>query len=451
MARHISDLIVDRRGQGSGRLGAALMKYPPLWRRVRMAVDAFYRAALAPFGPRRRPGEARESAPLVARTDALNRAAERYFTTFENQAFLLNKPFSDAEVFPRHLFCLGVVLTAIGVRPTDVVLEFGAGTCWVSHFLNRYGCKTISVDVSQTALDLGRETFQRDPATRWSASPEFVVYDGHRLPLPDASCDKIVVFDAFHHVPNQREILAEMHRVLKPYGVAGMSEPGLGHAAAERSRREVETYGVLENELVIEDVAALAKSCGFAEASVIASSPDALWELPAEDLGAFLGGKDFVRYWDHQANALLASHYIVLHKSDPRPTTRRPKALRAEIAVRPAETIRAAAGAPIRVSVALKNSTETRWLAEEGEGWTRLGVHLFKSRSPRILVDYDWARIALPRSMSQSEGATLEIELPAIAAPGDYDLVFDLVIEGVAWFETRGSAPAVLQVVVASR
>jgi hypothetical protein len=31
------------------------------------------------------------------------------------------------------------------------------------------------------------------------------------------------------------------------------------------------------------------------------------------------------------------------------------------------------------------------------------------------------------------------VVLPAIAEPGDYLLVFDLVVEGVAWFAERGS------------
>ena len=49
-----------------------------------------------------------------------------------------------------------------------------------NHFLNRYGCKTIAVDVSATALRLGRTLFERDSATRWDLEPEFLVYDGHR-------------------------------------------------------------------------------------------------------------------------------------------------------------------------------------------------------------------------------------------------------------------------------
>ena len=109
--------------------------------------------------------------------------AERYFAEYPDPEFILGKPFTDERDFPLHLFELGVLFHFLRVTPDDVVLEFGAGTCWVSHFLNRFGCKTISVDVSATALRLGRTLFERDSKTRWEVEPEFLVYDGHRLPL----------------------------------------------------------------------------------------------------------------------------------------------------------------------------------------------------------------------------------------------------------------------------
>ncbi len=46
------------------------------------------------------------------------------------------------------------------------------------------------------------------------------------MPLDDGSCDRILLYDAFRHIPNQRELLAEMHRVLSADGVAATSELG---------------------------------------------------------------------------------------------------------------------------------------------------------------------------------------------------------------------------------
>lgn len=429
--------------------GPALKRIPFVRGAVRGTMNGLFRTAMIPFGRNRPNGVARESTELVGRTDELNRAAEHYFTAFDATAFLLAKPFSDPLAFPRHLISLGTIAAGIRLQRSDVVVELGAGTCWVSHFLNRFGCRTISVDVSPTALELGRELFRREPSTNWDLAPQFLAYDGHRLPLADGSCDKVVIIDAFHHIPNQREILTELHRVLAPGGIVGMSEPGKGHAETQASQHEVEQYGVLENELVIEDVAALARSCGFTAAHLLVSTGDAPWEIPAADLGAFIQGKGFTRYWEHQSDALTAGHYLVLYKGDPSATTRQPKAIGADI--RPARgsaSIETAAGQPARVTLHVRNPTETRWLSARGAGWTRLGGHLYRRGSTRQVVDFDWFRAELPRDVGQQERITMTVDLPPIPEPGDYEVVFDLVIEGVTWFADRGSRAASIAVAV---
>jgi SAM-dependent methyltransferase len=419
--------------------GPALKRIPFAREGARLSMNTMFRVALLPFGRNRRAGVPREAADLVARTDQLNDAAERYFATTGAREFILGKPFSDEAAFPRHLISLGILLRGLRLTRRDIVLEFGAGSCWVSHFLNRYGCRTISVDVSKTALDMGREAFHRDPATNWDLQPEFLVYDGHRLPLADRSCTRIIVVDAFHHIPNQREILTEFHRVLADDGIVAMSEPGKGHADTEASRKEVAEYGVLENELVIEDVGALARACGFRAAQLAIASPESPWEIPAEDLGPFIQGKGFTRFWEFHSDALLASHYLLLYKGDPRPSTRQPKTLGARMRVRSrSKTVRTRAGAMTPVRLTLTNTADSRWLAAEGEGWTRLGAHLYRDGEPPELVDYDWLRAALPHDVEQHERISMKVDLPAIATPGTYRVDFDMVVEGVMWFGDRG-------------
>lgn len=424
-------------------VGPALKQVPFTRAAVRGSMNAIFRVALLPFGRNRPRGVARESAELVAGTDGLNRAAEHYYTAFDEPEFLMGKPFTDDRGFSKHLVNLGVLVDGLRLRRSDVVVEFGAGSCWVSHFLNRFGCKTISIDVSTTALALGRELFRRDPWTNWSLQPEFLAYDGHRLPLADGSCTKVIVFDAFHHIPNQREILTELHRILTPDGIVGMSEPGHGHANTAASRSEVENYGVLENELVIEDLGALAIDCGFTAANVIVSNAGAAWEIPAADVGPFIQGKGFTRFWERHSDALISGHYVLLYKGDPRPTTRQPKAVGAYIKA-PSSPLRVQAGCSQAMRLQVINVSETRWLAGERPdgGWTRLGAHLYRTGTVRELVDFDWLRAELPRDVEQHDKFWLTVTLPPIAAPGTYEVVFDVVIEGVTWFAERGSATA---------
>lgn len=418
----------------------ALQRIPLAWPATRWLLDAIYRVAFLPFGRDRPRGVPREAADLVARTDELNRRAEEYFVGSQALESILRKPFADEMSFPRHLVALGVLLQGLRIARSDVVVEFGAGGCWVSHFLNKFGCRTIAIDVSRTALELGRQLFRRDPFTNWEIGPAFVPYDGHRVPLASASCTKVIMVDAFHHVPNQREILGELHRILTSDGIVAMFEPGVGHGSASTSRHETAEYGVLENELVIEDVAALGLACGFHAAHVLVVGAEGPWEVPAADLGPFIRGKGFRPFWLHQTEALLASHFLLLYKGDPEPTTRQPKTLRARIDLRlGGAVLRGEVGRPTPLQLVLTNTAASRWLAGDGSGWTRLGAHLFRADSAQTLLDFDWLRASLPRDVCRDEQVVVDVVLPAIDEPGTYCVTFDLVIEGVTWFADRGS------------
>ena len=412
-------------------------RWPAAERAALSLLDLAYQAALLPFRRARVGGRATEAPDIAANTAVYNAAAEQYFAGFADREFLLGKPFSETALAAKHLIDAGVLIDAMRLTPRDVVVEIGAGTCWLSHMINRLGCRTISIDVSPTALALGRQLFERDPRTNRTLDPTFLPYDGHRLPLDDASCDRIVINDAFHHIPNQRELLCEMRRVLRADGLVAMSEPGYGHGSAEHSVAEAES-GVLENELVLEDVAALAVAAGFGDATVVVASPLVRHEIAAGELGAFMGGKGFTDYWKALCSGLEQHHYLVLHTAASEPTTRHPARLTARIDVMNAQ------GTALRVT----NIGDTRWLAGEaaGPGWTRLGAHLYRAGPPRELIDFDWYRVDLPRDVRPGDQVVLQTALPTIDARGDYLVVFDLVVEELTWFSDRGSTPAVLSI-----
>jgi SAM-dependent methyltransferase len=424
----------------------------PLWRRqprlrsfVLDAIDLAARPLLMPFRLSRPPSDQAASADLEARTDDFNRAAQAYYRG-QDAAHLENKPFSEPESLSRRLIDVGVLLEALRLAPGDLVLEVGAGTCWLSHWLNRYGCRTVAVDVSAQALSIGRKLFEADPRTRWDLRPAFSVYDGRALPLPDASVDRIVLYDAYHHLPNTRHLVAEFRRVLRADGLLAMSEPGRGHTASASSHAEAAT-GVLENELVLEDIADLALGAGFAAARVVVAANRPLAEVDALRLRAFMGGVGFARYWKNLCAELDGHHYLVLFAGDPAITTRRPKHLKAVVTTAsPQHTLDAAPGHSQSLAIDLYNAGDTTWLHRENEpGWTRLGAHLYRANAARTLVDYDWMRRPLPRNVLPEEGIRLEVSLPAIGQPGEYDIVFDLVVEGMTWFAERGSVPLVVR------
>ena len=377
---------------------------------------------------------------LIAKLDEYNEASERYFTDYKNLDYLLGKPYTDTVNFGRRFFDIGVLVHWLRLSPGEVLAEFGAGTCWLSHFLNRFGCPTIAIDVSPTALKIGRDLFERDPLTNWSLDPQFLSYDGHRIPLPDNHVEKMVVYDAFHHVPNQAEILGEMVRVLKPGGVVAMCEPGKGHSTSETSRFEMEEWGVLENDIVVEDLGALAVVCGFTKVSVVPINLPLSVEIPTDRLRNFLRGKELRHYWSQWAQAFQDVNYILMYKGEYTPTTRHPQTARVKIELVPSH-LEVPAGTSAQLQVRLTNTGDTQWLGDTvGQaGWTRLGGHLHGHEPGTAALDYDWYRGELPHDVAPGKATTVDVCLPSIDTPGCYRVVFDLIAEQVLWFENRGS------------
>ena len=221
-----------------------------------------------------------------------------------------------------------------------------------------------------------------------------------------------------------------------------MSEPGRGHARSASSITESAATGVLENELSIEDVADLALEAGFAAARVAVATHTPLLEIDASDLRRFMGGRGFARYWRNLCAALDGHHYILLFAGAAEPTTRQPRRLNAVIRPHgsPVTSIRRSDAGHVQFDI--HNAGDTVWVSSEASaGWTRVGLHVYRADDRRTLVDYDWVRMPLPGDVPPERTVRVDVTIPAIETPGDYVIVVDLVIEGVAWFADRGSVP----------
>ena len=124
---------------------------------------------------------------------------------------------------------------------------------------------------------------------------------------------------------------------------------------------------------------------------------------------------------------------------------------RARIEVRdPRDTpLTARPGATIRLETRVRNLCQRPFpaAAPYGRRLVRLGAQL--AGADGQLIDRDHARAALPTTLDAGRWMNIPITLPAPAEPGRYLLRFDLVSEGVDWFERSGSEVTLRELIVA--
>ena len=188
--------------------------------------------------------------------------ANAYFIREHEEDQLFRRPFHGLEEVQPRIAGLAYVLQQLELFDGAKVLDFGCGTGWLSRVIATLGLEVIGVDVSENALRLGRQFIARDPlADRLKI--DFRYFDSVTLPLPDASVDRIVSFDAFHHVFDQQGTLREMARVLKPGGIVAFHEPGPHHSLTPTAQSEMRDYDVIENDIDLRRIWAMAEPLGF--------------------------------------------------------------------------------------------------------------------------------------------------------------------------------------------
>jgi SAM-dependent methyltransferase len=380
--------------------------------------------------------------------EAFNRAADVYFSSLADWEHHLAKPFSQAEETPTLLMNLAVLLQALRLAPGMTVLEFGAGSGWLSRFLTQMGCRVVLLDVSPAALRIARELYARQPVLGDQPAPVFLPFDGRRIDLPDASVDRIVCFDAFHHAPNPRAIVREFGRILTDGGIAGFAEPGPRHAEAPRSQFESQTYGVVERDVDVHDLWRAAQACGFEDLRmcVFHGLPHHVSLQEYEDL---LAGGPAQEDWLVSTRKFLrhVRSFTIVKAGRGRPDSRTTDGLACD--VRATLATPAVEGQPVAIDAIVTNTGSATWLPSNAPfGGVALGTHLYDGSGTLVSFDFHCAPLTdPPREIQPGETVRRRVTLPPIAA-GRYRLEVDCVASHVTWFALVGSRPATLELVV---
>lgn len=375
---------------------------------------------------------------MMQLTDAeLLEAADGYFSKLTLESEQCHKPFSnpgDAVHLTRHL---SLLLQAADLFPGADVLDFGCATGWLTLALADLGCNAIGVDISPAAIVLAEAIKTRSPR-RGVGSTRFEAYNGHRLPVPDQSLDRVLCFDAFHHVKDQAHVIREFARVLRPGGRVAMVEPGPNHSRTPQSQMEMSRYKVIENDVDMVEICAVASRVGF-------SMPQMLLQfqkpriVPADQ---FLEWSAELAFPDADARRLLSglkseltdTQSFFMVKGQETPDSRSAGALAAHIRMLSARTLGADG---VELHFVLRNTGEAVWITEPGRpGQVNLGALLIAADG--TVLDLNHGRYALGVArVLPGEQIDLTVTTRVPPEPGAR-LRFDLVAEHVAWFEQLG-------------
>lgn len=371
-----------------------------------------------------------------------------YLDNMQAMDHWLAKPFSDVPEAVDALMTVGQLFAGLRLSPGARVLEFGAGSGWASRMLTQLGCEVIVTDVSPTALDIARDLYRRHPVFGDHPGPQFLLFNGFEFDLPDESVDRVFCFGSLHHTVNPETVIREMGRILRPGGRAAFGEPGANHSRDPKSQYEMKNYTVIENDIKMRDIERWSRAAGFdpPELAVFSTAP---FHVGIDDYEKLIAGRSIGQRFLYSRRTFLERRRIFFLKKagTEQLDSRTVDALAADLAVT-AENVRLSAGERLNISYSATNTGAGTWLpATAGLGQVVLGVHLYDSSMN--LQNLDHHRIDLEQSEGIAPGGhvagTTEVPMPAA---GEWILEFDLVADGVSWFEMAGSTTCRLAIVV---
>jgi SAM-dependent methyltransferase len=383
--------------------------------------------------------------------DKFNKAAELYFRNHPDKSHFEKKPFHNMDETPSILLRLGIILQNLYVGPSHKVVDFGSGTCWLSLILNKLKISTFSVDVSASALAIGKNIFERDPYANLDVEHHFIEFDGYHINIPDASIDRIICFDSYHHLPNTKTILHEFFRILVPGGIVAFAEPGEEHSQSLQSIHEKNNFGILENDVYIDKIWQEAQECGFTDFKIFPIGSASGMAIDFNQYEKYMEGCDRIFPHDKNRFHLRGGQVFFLHKGFLALDSRAPNRLLATIESQGAVPNKVTKGGVCSLIIKITNKSDCIWISHHYPlgGFVQLGAHIEKHiNSPHnffyqddsyVMINYDYLRVPLPSDIKPNEFFILEPSFTLPHDPGIYRITFDLVDELVRWFAQDGS------------
>ena len=342
-----------------------------------------------------------------------------------------------------YLVDFGIACGLLAPRPDDCILDFASGTGWAAELLLRLGVRPVCADLSIEMMRRVRQRLDCDSRLVFRREANFVVTRGQTLAFADDSFDGVLCMNALHHLPSYLAALREIHRVLKPGSRVVFSEPGSAHAQAPLSEYRMREESIIEKSVSLPYIRRLAFEVGFTKMTVV----------PLRSSGTYA----FDYRADPGDDQTLASmwHDTLLHSPRERarfallkggerlrdtllPVSELSGKLKAEIElVNGVQEVQP--GRPFVDHLRVTNRGSVIWKARGRRfgGQVTCGLKVFDASG--TMLREDLGRTPLGSDVLPNGVIELEVAIPGVLPSGKYELRYDMVVEGVTWFELQGS------------
>lgn len=351
-----------------------------------------------------------------------------------------------------YLYDVAIAGELLDARPDDRILDFAAGTCWATELLTRVGVRPVALDLSLEMMLRGRRRLSSDARIEFRDLTSFVVGRGQALPFVDDCFDAVLCLNALHHQPSYEHALREIHRVLKPGGRAVFSEPGTAHASSALSEFRMREESIIEKPVSLPHIHRLAREAGFTRMTIVPLRSAGTY--PMTYTASTTDDEALQRLWDDTLRHTPREHArFCLHKGDepPADTFLPPARLGGRLAaalVLDTFTATAKAGESFRDRLTITNTGSVTWKARGRRfgGQVTCGLKIYSPAGQ--LLREDLGRTGLEADVPPGASVVLSIEVPGVLHAGSYELRYDMVVEGVTWFEFCGTVPVTRQLTV---
>jgi SAM-dependent methyltransferase len=180
----------------------------------------------------------------------------------------VTEPFTAGRAAPRLLFDFSVMASLLESPILEwPILDFGAGTGWISEFCARMGYQTVAFDIHgdlQACLENRAQADCRIDQRLLS----FAHGDGHAMPFESGVFGHLLCYDTLHHMHDYQRVFSEFFRVLRGGGRGIFVEPGARHSTSPETIAFVEAQKKhdptwIERDVVLEEIDQIARAVGF--------------------------------------------------------------------------------------------------------------------------------------------------------------------------------------------